>query len=205
MTIDDMERAVDPARLEALLGRIIGDLGGVISVPLVRVGDGLGLYRHLHEGVALTAEELAERSGVAQRYVAEWFAGQAASGYVTYDAELTRFGLSPEQAIVFAQDDSPVDLRGAFDRAAAMGDNTGAVMEAFRTGEGVAGGTRRAACSAPWAGSSARNASIFSSRTGCPRSTASPSAPRAAAWWRISAAGPVTRPCSWRRPFPRRA
>jgi hypothetical protein len=132
--------SVDPARLEALVGRLLGDLGGAFSVPLVRIGDRLGLYRHLHEGVALTAEELAERAGAAPRYVAEWLAAQAASGYVTYDAGAGRFGLSPEQAMVFAQDDSPVDLRGAFDLAAAMGDNTGPVMEAFRTGAGVGWG-----------------------------------------------------------------
>lgn len=136
----DAASAVDAAKLEALVGRILGDLGGAFSVPLVRIGDALGLYRHLREGVALTAEELAERAGAAPRYVAEWLAAQAASGYVTYDAGAGRFGLSPEQAMVFAQDDSPVDLRGAFDLAAAMGDNTEPVREAFHSGKGVGWG-----------------------------------------------------------------
>lgn len=139
-TAPNSAAAVDAAKLEALVSRILSVLGGAFSVPLVRIGDRLGLYRHLREGVALTAEELAERAGAAPRYVAEWLAAQAASGYVTYDAQGGRFGLSPEQAMVFAHDNSPVDLRGAFDLAAAMGDNTDLVAEAFRSGEGVGWG-----------------------------------------------------------------
>ena len=78
---------VDPERLDALVGNILGDLGGAFAVPLVRIGDRLGLYRHLHEGVALTGEELAERANIAPRYAREWLAAQAASGYVTYDPD----------------------------------------------------------------------------------------------------------------------
>ena len=43
---DAREAGFDPldARLGELVGRVLGDLGGAFSVPLVRIGDGLGLY-----------------------------------------------------------------------------------------------------------------------------------------------------------------
>ncbi len=58
--------------------------------------------------------------------------------YVTHDGG--RFSLSPEQAVVFAQPDSPANMIGAFDTAAAMVENQTKVQMAFKTGKGVAWG-----------------------------------------------------------------
>ena len=68
----------------------------------------------------------------------EWLAAQAASGYVRHEGG--RFSLTPEQAFVFAEPDSPVNLIGAFDTAAAMVENQPKVQVAFKTGKGVAWG-----------------------------------------------------------------
>ncbi|WP_432444936.1 class I SAM-dependent methyltransferase [Rhizobium leguminosarum] len=121
-----------------LVDRILGDIGGAVSVPLVRIGDALGLYRTLKEIGPVKAHELADATGCAPRYVREWLVAQAASGYVHHQKGL--FSLTPEQAFVFAEPDSPVNLIGAFDTAAAMVGNQPKVQSAFRTGEGVAWG-----------------------------------------------------------------
>lgn len=129
---------VDEVRLNELVGRILGDLGGAVSVPLVRIGDSHGLYSALKEIGPIDADGLAAATNCAPRYIREWLAAQAASGYVTHDAG--RFSLSPEQAFVFATPDSPVNLIGAFDTAAAMVGNQDKVQVAFKTGKGVAWG-----------------------------------------------------------------
>ena len=107
-------------------------------MPLVRIGDALGLYKTLKEIGPASADELADATGCATRYVREWLAAQAASGYVHYEGG--RFSLTPEQAFVFAEPDSPVNLIGAFDTAAAMVENQPKVQSAFKTGRGVAWG-----------------------------------------------------------------
>ncbi|MDY6961976.1 MAG: SAM-dependent methyltransferase, partial [Pseudomonadota bacterium] len=124
--------------LNELVGRVLGDLGGAVSVPLVRIGDALGLYRTLKQIGPATADELAQAAGCAPRYVREWLAAQAASGYVQHAGG--QFSLTPEQAYVFAEPDSPVHLIGAFDTAAAMLENQPKVQAAFKTGRGVAWG-----------------------------------------------------------------
>jgi 2-polyprenyl-3-methyl-5-hydroxy-6-metoxy-1,4-benzoquinol methylase len=129
---------LDETKLTEFVGQVLGDLGGAVSVPLVRIGDALGLYRSLAEIGPATAEDLAAAAGCAPRYVREWLSAQAASGYVTHARG--RFSLSPEQAMVFATPDSPVNLIGAFDTAAAMVENQAKVQAAFRTGKGVAWG-----------------------------------------------------------------
>lgn len=124
--------------LNDLVGRILGDIGGAVSVPLVRIGDALGLYRTLKEIGPASAEELAKAAGCAARYVREWLSAQAASGYVRHEGG--KFSLTPEQAFIFAEPDSPVNLIGAFDTAAAMVENQPKVQAAFTTGRGVAWG-----------------------------------------------------------------
>ncbi len=63
--------------LKDLVGRILGDIGGAISVPLVRIGDAHGLYRALKAVGSVTADELADTSGRAPCYLREWLAAQA--------------------------------------------------------------------------------------------------------------------------------
>ncbi len=129
---------LDETRLNAFIGQVLGDLGGAVSVPLVRIGDALGLYTTLDRIGPSTADALAEAADCHPRYVREWLCAQAASGYVTHEGG--KFSLSPEQAFVFASPDSPANLLGAFDTAAAMVENQTKVQAAFKTGKGVAWG-----------------------------------------------------------------
>ena len=132
-----MTQAIDQARLNEFIGKMLGDIGGAMSVPTVRIGFRLGLFDALAQGPA-NAGELAERAGnLHERYVREWLLAQAANGYVDYDPVGQRFSISPEQAMVFTVADSPVYLRGAFELAAAMIDAEGKVEECFRHGTGV--------------------------------------------------------------------
>ncbi|MGD9603862.1 MAG: class I SAM-dependent methyltransferase [Gammaproteobacteria bacterium] len=131
---------MDPDKLQAFMGQIIADLGGAFTVGLVRIGHALGLYRALQDGGPMTSSELARATGLAERYVREWCAQQAASNYLAYDPSHERFTLPPEQAMVFANPDSPVYMQGAFDAAAAFLEVQPKVQAAFTTGGGVGWG-----------------------------------------------------------------
>jgi SAM-dependent methyltransferase len=125
-------------KLNALVGKMLGDLGGAFSVPTVRLGFRLGLFEALHAGGPATANQLAARAGgLTERYVREWALAQAANGYVDYDPAAETFSLSPEQTMVFAAKDSPVYLAGAFELVAAMIEGEPKVENSFRTGAGV--------------------------------------------------------------------
>ena len=127
----------DPERLNNFLGRMLGDMGATLSASLVVVGDRLGLYKAMAEGGPMDAAALARRTGTAERYVREWLAAQAASGYVTHDACTNRFHLEPEQAMVFADEASPAFMAGFYEIAEATFRAVPRVTEAFRSGRGV--------------------------------------------------------------------
>src|SRR4051794_13083869 len=128
---------MDEARLNQFVGQMLSDLGGALSVSLVRIGDRLGLYKALHANGPMTSGELAVRTDTAERYVREWLAHQAASGYLSYESASGRFSLPPEQAMVFVDPDSPVYMQGAFDIATVMIEGHALIEPAFRTGRGV--------------------------------------------------------------------
>ena len=128
--------AVDQTKLEELLGRFVNDFGATGFAATVVIGDKLGLYNALAAGPA-TPAELADRTTVRPRYVAEWLAAQAASGYVTYDPDGGRFWLSEEQEFALAHEDGPVYLPGAFQVMVAAVKDEPKVTEAFRSGTGV--------------------------------------------------------------------
>jgi hypothetical protein len=131
---------VDSDKLNNLVGKMLGDLGGAFSVPTVRIGFRLGLFDALGREGPLTAAALAAKLGLAERYLREWSLAQAANGYIDYDAASDRFSLTPEQAMIFTIKDSPVYLEGAFDLVAAMIEGEPKVEQAFRGGGGVGWG-----------------------------------------------------------------
>lgn len=132
-----MAQALDEAKLHEFVGKMLGDLGGAMSVPTARIGFRLGLFDELAKEPA-TAVELAKRAGgLHERYVREWCLAQAANGFITYDPGSDSFSISPEQAMVFTVPDSPVYLRGAFELVAAMIEAEAKVEQCFRHGTGV--------------------------------------------------------------------
>ena len=131
---------VDEGKLNQFIGQMLGDLGGAVSVALVRMGDALGLYQTLHAKGAMTCARARRRRRVDERYLREWLSHQAASNYLSYEPASGRFALPPEQAMVFAIEDSPVYMMGAFDSMAAQLENQAKVQQAFKAGGGVAWG-----------------------------------------------------------------
>jgi SAM-dependent methyltransferase len=126
---------IDEMRLNAFMERALADLGGSVGTAMVVIGDKLGIYRSLAAGPQ-TAVELAERTGLAERYLREWLNAQAAGGYVTYLGE-GRYSLSPEQVFTLVDEDSPAFLPGIFQSILAATRSTPKLIEAFRSGAGV--------------------------------------------------------------------
>jgi SAM-dependent methyltransferase len=136
---------IDTDKLNAFMGKMVGDLGAALNASLMLVGDKLGLYKTLAEKGPMSSAELAEATGTAERYVREWLATQAASGYVDYDAATRTFSMQPEQALALANEDSPVFMGGAGNLVAATFLDEPKISEAFRSGKGV-GWNRRSEC-----------------------------------------------------------
>jgi SAM-dependent methyltransferase len=132
--------AIDQDKLGSFLQRALGDISSAYGGVMISLGHKLGLYKAMAGAGPISAKELAARSGCAERYVAEWLNSQAAGGYVEYHAVSGTFELTPEQAIVLADEESPLFMPHAWNVPAAMWASEEKAVEAFRTGKGIAWG-----------------------------------------------------------------
>lgn len=127
---------LDMDKLNAFIGRFVGDLGAAVHAGMVVIGEKLGLYKALAAG-PLTPSELAAKTQTDERYVREWLASQAAGGYITYDEATSKFSLTEEQAFSLANEDSPAYLPGAFELALGSLAAVPRIADSFRTGAGM--------------------------------------------------------------------
>jgi SAM-dependent methyltransferase len=129
--------AIDEGKLEAFMGRMVTDMSAAASAPLMMLGEQLGLYRGMAHAGPMRSDELAERTGLRERYVREWLANQAAGGIVEHDPASDRYLLPEEQALALADEDSPFYVLGGFEVLASMFADEPRILERFRRGEGM--------------------------------------------------------------------
>jgi SAM-dependent methyltransferase len=128
---------VNQAKLEALLGKVVGDLGGGFGALLAFVGDRLGLFKAMADAGPMSAEALAQKTGTNARMIKEWLASQAAGGYVSYDPESGTYSLSEEQALALAHEGGPAFMQGGFQVLVSIFEDEQKIVDAVRTGKGL--------------------------------------------------------------------
>jgi SAM-dependent methyltransferase len=129
--------AINPDKLMAFMGKLVGDLGAMASIGPMLLGEKLGLYEAMADGEPINAAELANKTSTNERYVHEWLCSQAASGFIEYDPAGQRFSMTEEQAAALGTEGGPFYFLGAIDLAVAMVRDEPKILEAFRSGKGV--------------------------------------------------------------------
>ncbi len=130
------EAAPDAKELQAYAFNVWSYKQGEMVSLMIHLGDRLGLYRALSEAGPLSAEELAERTGLKQRWLLEWLRGQAAARLLDYH-DGDRFELSAVGTAVLADEEgSTAFAAGAFG-APSGPDMVERLADAFRTGIGL--------------------------------------------------------------------
>ncbi|WP_420611646.1 class I SAM-dependent methyltransferase [Candidatus Spongiisocius sp.] len=128
-------RSIDPDLLKEYTLRIWHYKQGEVVSLMVHLGDRLGLYRAMAGGREMTSGELAERTGLSERWLREWLLGQAAAGLVERTPE-DRFSLGAEGEEVLVNDDSLAFSAGAF-IGGFQPERIEEMVDAFHTGIGV--------------------------------------------------------------------
>jgi SAM-dependent methyltransferase len=137
----DTETAVvglDLARVEEFAITVGTHTATAKAGAVAYLGDRLGLWQTLADGHRVTGDQLAGETGIHPRYAQEWLATMAAVGYVLHDAATDEFHLPAEHAAVLAVEDSPAYFAPLFEANVGMYATIDRLLEAYRTGRGVA-------------------------------------------------------------------
>jgi SAM-dependent methyltransferase len=130
------------SRRDALVERIFMSSIGALELAAIHVGDRLGFYRSLGDEGAATPDELARRTGTAERYVREWLEQQAVAGFLSVEdaqaeAAQRRYSLPPEYRAVFVDHEDLNFLTPLARLTTGVLRPIDQLLEAYRTGEGV--------------------------------------------------------------------
>lgn len=112
-------------------------LTGANMAGMIALGVDLGLFQALKDGGAVTSDELAQRTGLHERWLREWLRGQASGHVLEYEGE-GRFSLSPEVAALLSDPDSLIYLGAHFTGLRHRLSLLDRLPESFRTGLGYA-------------------------------------------------------------------
>jgi len=127
---------MDQDKLRMFSYLVFTKLEGAVTSGMIHLGDKLGLYRALRDSEApLSSVQLAERTGLHERWVREWAYNQAAAHLIECDAD-ENFSLSEEAAAVLASPDHPAYGMGMFHRFPNTMESLRDMPESFRTGIG---------------------------------------------------------------------
>jgi SAM-dependent methyltransferase len=137
MSATAQAQAINEDKMNAFLGKVVGDFGASLSSALVYLGQKLGLYKAMTDAGPMTPVELAQRTNTNERYVREWLINQAAGGYAEYDPESGRFSLTPEQSVALTDEQSPFYVGGGFFVVKAMTAAVSRIEDHFRNGGGM--------------------------------------------------------------------
>jgi 2-polyprenyl-3-methyl-5-hydroxy-6-metoxy-1,4-benzoquinol methylase len=129
---------LDDAEVRTMAFRVWGYKQGEQVSLLIHLGDRLGLFRAMVGAGPLTAADLAERTGLHERWVREWVWAMAAAELVVHaPGAPDTFELTPAGAAVLVDEDSSLFFAaGAFSEPAPP-DLVDDLAEAFRTGIGL--------------------------------------------------------------------
>jgi len=129
--------------------------GEMVSL-LIHLGDRLGLYRAMWGAGPLSSQEVADRTGLHERWVREWLRGQGAAGLLQWHDD-DRFELSGAAAAVLADENGSLFFAAGAFGSPPTADFVDDLAIAFESGiglpydrQGTAGAHRTERMLGPW-------------------------------------------------------
>ena len=137
MTQQSTSSGIDMDKAMEFMVHVFGHLQGAVVSALISLGDSLGIYKAMQDAGPLSADELAERTGLHPRWLLEWLRNQGAAGILEYRGD-DRFELTAEQAAVLADEENSILFSaGGFQGLPMLSSLIGPLQESFKTGIGL--------------------------------------------------------------------
>lgn len=128
---------LDPAEVGLFAFEVFSKLEGAVTAGMIHLGDRLGLYAALAAAPApLTTGELAERTGLHERWVREWAYNQGAARIIEVDGD-ERLSLTDVASAVLTDPDHPAFAMGPFLDLPSRMHTLERMPDAFRSGIGL--------------------------------------------------------------------
>lgn len=132
-----MTSELDAGRVGAFRQLIGGVLNGATTALGLSVGHRTGLFDTMSGLKPSTSHEVANSSGLNERYVREWLNLMVVSGIVEYDRQTQRYALPAEHAALLTTAAGPDNIAALGQFIPLLGRVEDELLEAFKTGGGI--------------------------------------------------------------------
>jgi ubiquinone/menaquinone biosynthesis C-methylase UbiE len=128
---------LDQGRVDEFQGRMMDLLNSALLSLQVSVGHRTGLFDVLATLPPSTSEQIAEATGLNERYVREWCNALTVGRFLEYDPSARTYALPAEHAASLTRAAGPANLANLAQFTSLMGDVEDDIVECFRQGGGV--------------------------------------------------------------------
>jgi 2-polyprenyl-3-methyl-5-hydroxy-6-metoxy-1,4-benzoquinol methylase len=128
---------LDTAAVEAFAGKMVGVLNNASLALMTSIGHQTGLFDTMAGLPPSNSDEIAEATGLNERYVREWLGAMVTGGIVDIDPDTRRYRLPPERAASLTRTAGPNNLASFMQFVPLLADVEQKVIESFRNGGGV--------------------------------------------------------------------
>ncbi len=128
---------IDQAKAGAFAGQMVGILNGSILGLMTSIGHRTGLFDKMAELPPSTSEQIAQATGLNERYVREWLGAMVTGRFMEYDPAGKTYRLPPEHAASITRAAGPNNLAAFMQFGALMGNVEDQIVDCFQKGGGV--------------------------------------------------------------------
>ena len=133
MTIQEL----DATKAEAFAGQMLGLFNGAMLSLMVSIGHQTGLFDRMAGLPPSTSAQIAQATGLNERYVREWLGAMVTGRIIEYDPNSGAYRLPPEHAATLTRAAGPDNLANLAQYIPLMGNVEEHIISAFRNGGGV--------------------------------------------------------------------
>jgi SAM-dependent methyltransferase len=136
-TVNARENILDESSAAEFAENTAACLNSGAVVIMMSIGHRAGLFDVMAELPPSTSSQIADRAGLAERYVREWLAVMVVGGVVVYDPDTRAYTLPREHAASLTREAPLGNLAVYAQHVALMGAMQDRILECFETGDGL--------------------------------------------------------------------
>jgi len=130
-------QSLDQAKAEAFAGRMIDIASSGVLSLMTSVGHRTGLFDSMSGMPPSSTQQIADVSGLDERYVREWLGSMVAGGFVEYEPSSKTYLLPPEHAASLTRAAGPGNLAKMTQFISLFGKVEDKLVDSFQDGGGV--------------------------------------------------------------------
>lgn len=128
---------MDEKKAETFADNLVNTLNNGALCLMLSIGHRTGLFDTMSKIARSTSEEIAEKTGLNERYVREWLGAMVTSKVIDYDPETEKYNLPPEHSAFLTRAAGADNIAVFSQYISELGSVENEIVECFQKGGGV--------------------------------------------------------------------